>query len=150
MLPPGVIPRQLQRALDRLGAGVAIEKAMRSRHRRNRRELLGKVGQRLIVKIRPGNMNQFRRLLLNRSNHFGMTMAGGSHGDAGSEINEFVSVHIFDAHAASAFCHQRIGTRIAGRDQAIVGFHSGPGLGAGQCADQLWSKLGMQLLFVHL
>ncbi len=46
--------------------------------------------------------------------------------------------------------HQRIGARIAGRDEPVVGLDGSTGLGSGQRADELWSVLRVQFLLGHL
>ena len=47
-----VIARELECALDRFGAGVAIEELVWSRHGGNGRKLFGEVGQGLVIEIR--------------------------------------------------------------------------------------------------
>ena len=150
MLAAGVIAGQLERALNGLRAGVAIEEAMRSGHGRHGREALGEIRQRLVVEVGAGDVDQLGGLLLNGGDHFGMAMAGGGHGDAGGEVEKLVAVHVFHADAAAALGHQRIGARITGRNQAVVGGHGGAGLGSGQRTNQLGSELGMHLLLGHL
>ncbi len=144
-----VIPSQLQCALHRFCAGVAIEKPMWSPHRRYRRKLLRQIRQRLVIKIRARNVDQLCSLLLNRRNHLWMAMASRSHGDARGKIQKLIPVHVFYAKPASPLRYQRIRTRIAGRNQPVVRFHCGPCFRPGQGSNQLWSKLGVQFLFIH-
>ena len=71
-----MIPGQLERALDSLGTGVAIEEAMRSGHGGHGRKALRQVGERLVVEVSARDVDQFGGLLLNRRDHPGMAMAG--------------------------------------------------------------------------
>ena len=127
-----MVARQFQRALDGLGAGVAIKEAVRSGHRRDGRKALGQIGERLVEEIGAGDVDQFRGLLLNRRNDFGMAMAGRNDGDAGGKIEKLVAIHIFDADAAAALGHQRIRARITGRNEPGVGLDSRSGFGSGK------------------
>src|ERR1700721_2967598 len=93
-------------------------------------------------------MNQLRRLLLNRSHHFGMTMARRNHRDSRSKVEELVSIRIFQANSTPALGHQRIGARIARRDQPMVGFNNSPRLRSRQRANQFRSKLRIHLFLI--
>ena len=149
LLASGVIARHLERALDGLGAGVAVEEPVRPGHGRHGREPRCQIGQQLVVKIRARDVDQLRGLLLNRSHHFGMAMAGGNHGDARGKVEKFIAVHVFNAHAAPALGHQRIRARIAGRDQPVVGLDGGPRLWPRQLTDEFWSVFRVQFLLGH-
>ncbi len=111
-----VIFRQLDRRLDGFRARIAEVHALLLRARSNRRKLFRELRQSLVVEIRAGQVNQFGRLLLNRSDHFRMAVAGGAHGDARGKIQERVSVHIFNRRAVAALRHQRIIARVRRRD----------------------------------
>ena len=132
VLAAGVVAGQLERALDGLGAGVAVEELVRPGHGRHGGEPLGQIGQRLVVEIGAGDVDQLGGLLLDGGDHLGMAVAGGDHGDARGKVEKLVAVHVFDADAAAALGHQRIGARIAGRDQPVIGLDGRLALGPGR------------------
>ena len=104
---------------------------MRSRHWSHGRKPLGKIGERRVKEVRAGDVDQLRGLLLDGRNHFGMAMAGRSHGDTGGEVEKLVAVHVFHAESAAALRHQRIRTRVTGRDEPAIGLNGGFGLRSG-------------------
>ncbi len=120
VLPAGVIPGQLQRALDGFRPGISIVEAVRSGHGRNGREALGQGHHVLVVKIGAGDVDQLGGLLLDGGDYFGMAMSGRNDGNAGGKVQKLVSVHIFNPHAAAALGHHGIGTGVAGGDVALV------------------------------
>src|SRR6185312_14941848 len=119
-LPFGVIASQLQRALDGFGSRVPKIELVGTRHGRDLAQAIGQLGHRFVVKVGAGHVNQLASLPLNGSNDFRMTMSSGGYGDAGRKVEELVAVNVLDDGAASAFDDQRIRTRVAGRDQALV------------------------------
>ena len=140
MLAPGMVTGQLEGALDGFRAGVAVEEAVRPGHGRDCRKAFGQVGQRLVVEVGAGDVDQFRGLLLDSGNNFRVAVAGGRHGDAGGEIEEFVAVDVFNANAAAAVGDQRIGAGVAGGNEAVVSGYSGAGLGTGQADKPAWVR----------
>ena len=105
VLPLGVISRQLERAFRGFGSGVAVVELVRAGHGRDLRQTLGQRDQALVIKIGARHVDELRRLLLNGGHHLGMAVAGGSHGDAGGEIEELVAVDIGDDEAMTTLCH---------------------------------------------
>jgi hypothetical protein len=142
VLPLGVIAGKLQRALDGFGAGVAVVNAVRSGHGSDLRKALAELHHVLVVEIGARHVDQFAGLLLNSSDHIGMAVAGGGHGDSGGEIEEFVAVNIGDNDAAAALGDQRVGAGVGRRDQFVVGIENALGIGAGQGGADLWSGDG--------
>jgi hypothetical protein len=57
-------------------------------------------------------MNELRRLIGDRSDHFWMAVPCRADGDARREIEKAVSVDVFDRRAESAGDHERIQPRI--------------------------------------
>ena len=51
LLASSVVSRHLQRALNRLGAGVSVEKPVRSPHRRHGREPVSQIRQSFVIKV---------------------------------------------------------------------------------------------------
>ena len=149
VLAAGVVARQFEGAFDGLGAGVAVEKLVRSGHGRDGREPVSQIGHRLAVEVGSGDVQQFSGLLLDCGDHFGVAMAGGDHGDARREVEKLVAVRVFHANAAAALGHQRIRARIAGRDEPVIGLDGSLGLGSGQGTDDLWSVLRVHFLLSH-
>src|SRR5262245_12691339 len=92
-----VVASELDRALHRLGPGVAEAHPRRSTAERGHRgqalTQLAVHGQvevaRAVVEERPG-------LVLDGPHDRGMAMPGGVHGDAGVEVEEPVAVDVFD------------------------------------------------------
>ena len=114
VLPAGMVPGQLQSALDGFRSGISVVKAVRSGHRRNGREPFGKCHHVLVIKIGARDVDQLGGLLLDGGHYFGMAMPGRNHGDAGGKVQKLVSVDIFNPYAAAAFGHHGIGTGVAG------------------------------------
>ena len=122
MLPPRVIPGQLNSALNGFGAGVSVIEFVRPAHGSNRRKAFRQVVQLLVVEIGPRHVDQFGGLFLNRRDDRGMTVAGGNHRYAGRKIEEAIAVHVFNDRTSAALGHQRIRPRVARRYVArIVG-----------------------------
>src|SRR6185437_8948853 len=120
VLPPSVIPCDLHGAFDRLRAGIAEVKFVRTGHGRNVREAFRQLDHALVIEIRTRHMNQFRRLILDGLYHLRMTMAGRANSDARSEIEKFVAIDVFHPNATSSFGDHRIGTRITWRNPFMI------------------------------
>ena len=132
VLTLGVIARQLQRALNRLRAGVAVVNLVRPRHGRNLRQPRRQIHHVLVIKIRARHVDQFARLLLNGGDHIGMAVAGRSHGNAGGKIKKLVAIDIGHHDAAAALGHQRIRTRIGRRNIFLIALEHALGVRPGQ------------------
>ena len=115
-----VIPRELHRRFDSLGAGISEIDALRALARRNGRELFGELDHALIVKIGAGHVDQLGRLLLNGGDHLRMAVPGGDYGNSRGEIEESISVHVLHHGAATRLCNQRVIARIGGRNHGVV------------------------------
>ena len=85
-------------------------------------------------------MDQFAGLLLNGGDHIRMAVAGGSHGNAGGEIEELVAIHVGDDNAAALLGHQRIGAGVGRRNIFVVAFENALGVGAGQGSLESWDR----------
>ena len=120
LLAAGMVPGQLQGALDGFRSGVSIVKAMGSGHGRNGRQAFGKGHHVFVIKVGSGDVDQLRGLLLDGGDDLGMAMPGRNNGDAGGKVQEFVSIDIFNAQAQAALGHHGIGAGVAGRDVAFV------------------------------
>ncbi len=137
LLSLGVIAREFQGAFDGFGSGVSVINFVWALHGRDRRQALGEGHERLVIKIGTRHVDQFAGLLLNGGDDVGMAMSGGGHGDAGGEIEELVAIDIFDDNAASALGHERIGTRVGGRDIFFIARKNALGVGPGKRGDEL-------------
>jgi hypothetical protein len=113
----GVVAGNLERALDRLGPGVAVVEAMRPRHRRNPGKPLGERDQALVVEIGARHVDQFAGLLLNGRDDLRVTVPGRNNSDAGGKVQKLVAVDVFHAQAAAALRHHGV--------RACVLFRSG-------------------------
>jgi hypothetical protein len=66
-----------------------------------------------------------------------MAMAGGDDGDAGCEIEEGVTVHVFYSGAAADLGDERIIASVRRRDHVMVAFDEFLGFGAGQFGNEV-------------
>ena len=67
--------------------------------------------------------------------HFGdfrVSVSERADRDARVEIQKDVAVHIFDHRAVAALHHERVASRVAGRDELLIAFEHLFGLRAGQ------------------
>ena len=111
-----VVARQLDRRLDRLGAGIAEERPVRAGHRRDRRQLLAEPHLQLVVEVGAGHVQELACLLDDRRDDVGMRVAGGGHGDARRAIEEDVAVDVLDERAFAPGDDQRVVARVRRRD----------------------------------
>src|SRR5438552_15844414 len=110
----GRVHCQLQSSLDGFGAAVSEMRLRRSRDGNDLIKFLGQLRHLPIVEISSAHMNKLRGLFLNGGDDFGMTVPGGTHGDAGVAIEKKIAVNILDPDASGAFgdkfeCRARIG-----------------------------------------
>ena len=70
-------------------------------------------------------MQEALRLLHDRINHTRVTVTGGVHGDAGTEVEEDVAVLILNAHPKPAHGGKWIGARQASGDDRLIGGYLG-------------------------
>ena len=149
VLPLGMVARQLERALHRLRSRVAVVNAMRPRHGRNLRQPRRQFHHAFVIKIGPRHVDQFARLLLNRSHHVRMAMSGRSHGNARGKIKKLVAIHIGHNDAASALGHQRIRPRIRRRNIFLIALKHALGVGPRQGGLDLRSDCGQVFVSCH-
>jgi len=142
VLAAGVVPGQLQGALNGFCSGVAVVEAMRPRHGCHGGEPLRQRDHAFVVEVGARHVDQLGGLLLDGLDDLRMTVAGGGDGDAGGEVEELVAVHVFDPGAAAAFGYQRIATCVGGGDPAVVGFHDGARFRSGQWSGDAGGKGG--------
>ena len=62
----------------------------------------------MVIKIRSGNVNQFRRLFLDSFHYLRMAVSCRANRDARSEIQERVSVYVFDDRAVASLGYERV------------------------------------------
>ena len=74
--PLRVITRELQGALDGLGAGVAVVDFVRAGHGRDLRQALGQRDHALVIKVGTRHVDEFGGLLLHGSDYVRMAVAG--------------------------------------------------------------------------
>jgi hypothetical protein len=89
---------ELDRALDRLGPGVAQEDPALFVHRRDASQLGAHLGVDRQVEV-GAVVNQLGGLVPDGPHHVGVAMAGRGHGDAGVEVEEQVAVDVLDRAA---------------------------------------------------
>ena len=133
--PMGVVAGELDRALDRLRAGVGQEDACLLLEWRDRRQALHELQVARLEEIGGGDVDQPIRLLLDRLHHRRMRMAGRADGDAGGEVKEDVAVDIGHRHAGSRFRHEGIGAGKRRARDRLVARDQRAGLRAGQLGD---------------
>jgi len=103
----GVGAGQLDGRLYGLGAGVSQEAASIFRERGDLVQLLGQLHHQGVVEVR-GDVDEFRRLCLNRLHHLRMGVAGGTHRDTGGPVDVAVAIHVPHLSAATMVHHERI------------------------------------------
>ena len=83
----GVIARNLDGVLDRLGAGGKQDRLLRRRSGRQRVEPLAQGDVALVRSHLETGMGELSQLLLQRSYHLWVRVAGVEHGDAAGEVD---------------------------------------------------------------
>ena len=133
----GVLAGDLDGVLNGFGAGV------------DQHALLGEVARRMfgkllahfdVVGVRSGGevgVGELGHFLLHGRDDFRRAVADAGHGDAGSEIDETVAVHVGDGGAACGFGEHRHALADAGADIAGMFGLEGFGLRARNGGDDL-------------
>src|SRR5262249_37562512 len=128
----GVPACQFQSGFQRFGATVGEEDALGRLAGRQFREALRQVDLRTVVKIGSRHVQELRCLVLNGGDDVRVAVPRRGDGDAGREIEEQVSVHVFDDRAAAAFDYERIDARVRRRRVPLVALQQDRGEGTGQ------------------
>ena len=105
--PARVAARELDRVLDRLGAGVEERRLGRAGERRDRVEPLGVLDVDLVRDDREVGVEEARGLLLHRRDDARMRVADVEAADAAGEVDERVAVDVGDGRAAALGDHDR-------------------------------------------
>ena len=106
----GHVARELDRALDRLRAGLAEEAHDRLTHRRHFGQPLGQP-RHVLVPVVARDVQELVGRRLDRVDDLRVGVARGAHGDACNEIQEPVAVDVPDLGAAAMRHHERIVAR---------------------------------------
>src|SRR5829696_961331 len=96
------------------------------------RQLLRQLHHRLIVKIAATDMEKLAGLLFNSLNYPRMRMTCIGNGDTGHEVEEQITVDVFDHTAAPLLDDQRINTAVCRRSAFLVALNERFGLGTGE------------------
>ncbi len=131
LLAAGVVPGELDGGLDGLSARVAEEGERPFLEGGDLVQAFAQPDLQRVIEVRR-NVNKAVRLLLNGRDDFGVAVAGGGDGDAGSEVDEAVAVHVPDLGALAVVHHKGVGTWIRRRDDDGVSFEDLAGLRTGQ------------------
>jgi hypothetical protein len=108
---PGDIARQLDRRLDRLGAGLAQEAHRRLAHGCDARQAFAEPDH-LLVPVVAGDMQELFGGALHRPDDLRMRVAGAAHRDAGGEVEEAIAVDVPHFRPAAVRHHEGIVARI--------------------------------------
>ena len=125
------VARELQRALDRLRAGLAEEAHARLADRHDRGEALGERGH-LLVPVVARDVQELAGRVLHRLHDARVRVAGRADRDAGREIEEAVAVDVPGLRALAVRDHERVVARVGGRGDLRVALDHGAGLRARQ------------------
>ena len=139
--PAGGVPGQLDRRLDDLRPRVAeVRPGAAALDRRERRQALAQLGVDRQVEVARREVDQVRRLLLDRRDDLRMRVAGGRDRDPGGEVEEEVAVDVLDGQPLAADRDDRVGARQARRGPGLVVGDVGPGPGAGDLGDDVGNR----------
>ena len=130
-LPARDVARELQRALDRFGAGLAEEAHAGLAERHDRGEPFRERGH-LLVPVVARDVQELRRRVLHGLDDPRVRVAGRADRDAGGEVEEAVAVHVPGLGAARVRHHERVVARIGGRGDFRVALDHRARLGPGQ------------------
>ena len=109
--PMGVVPGQLDGALDGLGAGVGEEDPRLLLERCDRGQALHELQVARLVEVGGGNVDQAIRLVLDGLHHLRVGVAGGADRDAGGEVEEAVAVDVGHDEPGSRLGDERVRPR---------------------------------------
>ena len=136
--PTGVLPGQLERALNRLGARVGEERARRA-HARGRAngEPLAQLDVRRDVPVARAVVEERVTLALDGLDDTRMAVAGARNRDACVEVEESVAVDVLDHEPVAARGHERVHAAERRARHRGVARDPCPRLRAGQLGDQV-------------
>jgi hypothetical protein len=137
VLPAGGGAGELERALDRLGAGVGQEDPDRAGHWRGGGQRLRHLRIDRQVEVAGRVVQQRPGLAADGLDHAGMGVTGRADRDAGVEVEEQVAVDVFEDRAGAPAWHQRVGARQRPAGDAPVPVEDHAGLGAWQLGADL-------------
>ncbi len=139
-LPARDVARELQRALDRFGAGLAEEAHAGLAERHDRGQPL-RERRHFLVPVVARDVQELRSRILHRLDDTRVRMPGRADRDAGREIEEAVAVHVPGLGAAGVRHHERVVARIGRRGDLAVALDHRARLGSGQ--------LGLNVRVLH-
>ena len=106
----GRVARQLDGAFDGFRAGISEEYFFGFFSGQRAHQTLRELRHVVVIKVRAGNVNQFRCLFLDGLYYFRMAVPGRANRDACGKIQKGVSVHVFDDCAVAFLGHQWVFT----------------------------------------
>jgi hypothetical protein len=104
----GEIASELHRGLDCFGAGISEEASPRFAVRHQGFQFFCKLRHLGVIKIGSRHVNQGFSLFLYGAHDIGMAMSRRANGNAGTEVQETIAIHVFDNGASSTLCHEGI------------------------------------------
>ena len=116
--PARVAARELDRVLDRLGAGVEERGLRRPGDRNGAHEALRESGVDLVRDDREVGVHEALGLLLHRRDQLRVRMADVETADAAGEVDERVAVDVDERGASALACDDRVRDRERSRDDA--------------------------------
>jgi hypothetical protein len=129
------IARELDRAFDRLGAGVGEEDALLARAGGDAGEPLAERGHRLVIEIGAADVQEFRRGVVDRRDDVWMRVPRRGHGDPGHEVEVAIPVHVLDDRPLTAGNDEWVLLDVRRRGEGLVALDERARLGAGRWGD---------------
>ena len=118
--PLRVRARELDRVLDRLGAGVEEGRLRGAGERRHREQPLGELHVDLVRDDREVRVREARELLLRGLDDSRVRVPDVQAADAAGEVDERVAVDVGDRRAAALGCEDRMDERERSGDHALL------------------------------